>query len=69
MRNELMPRDTESTYCALGKLDDCDASVMAFGGGSVVFGFGLGSVSLSRDATAELAKHLAAALEAVGGAQ
>ncbi len=69
MRNELKPRDTDTPYYAMGKLDDCDASIMAFGGGSIVVGFGLGSISLTRSAAAELVKHLAAALEAVGGVQ
>ena len=66
MRNELKPRDAGTPYCAVGELDDCDASVMAFGGGTVVVGFGLGSISLTRAATAELVKHLIAALEAGG---
>ena len=66
MRNELTIRDSEIPFCALGELDDCDAGVMAFGGGSIVIGLGLGSISLSRAAASELAKHLVAALEVQG---
>lgn len=70
MRNQLTQRPADrSRYFAMGELDDCSTSVIALDGTSIVLGFGLISVGLSRDAAAELAVHLTAALNAGGGAQ
>lgn len=57
-----------AVYSAAGNLNCHAADVLALSGGSVIIGFGLVNVTLSRDAVAELVEHLSAALDAVGEA-
>lgn len=72
MRNELKPALSSLGGCAYnssGDLDGLDAYLCAYKHGTTIIGIGAASFSLSREATAELAKHLITALETVGGAQ
>lgn len=72
MRNHLDLEDPITTginYCAAGDLDGCPADVYGYTGGRVIIGIGPASIGLTRAAATELAQHLLAALEAVGGAQ
>jgi len=66
MRNRLELEDPVTdgiSYCAAGDLDGCPADVYGYTGGRVIIGVGPASISLTRAAAAELARHLLAALE------
>ncbi len=69
MRNQLTKRSSmhgSTVYSAAGTLDGREADVLAFSHDAIVIGFGLGQVSLSTEAAAELVEHLTEAMAPIG---
>lgn len=68
MRNQLTGRKPilpGAAYSAAGQLDGNAVDLLALSHGTIVIGFGLANVTLSREAVVELIDHLAHALEVI----